>query len=334
MEPDPANSPRIKPAHGISQQPPRSARKRSRRESSSEASIAENVKPRLGTPGRLDGEDSTNVASSNDLATSYHSRTATWLGGTTDQSAGDYPDDVNLSSNRGVEDRRKFQRQEAIQSSDPATSDELADQLPSTDEGSPHDPMAVALGVGWRTIRMNDPLMQASTRASVKYIEKFYGLNDVVIVAEHPNELKLARTSNGIWIFGDETKCGALLADSWMNCIKELRSRGEFIWRGLQLRLPAISDASNGLVQSATEEHPIKDTVPMEDRIRQGEDFRLYSSPSGDPEASGSSDSGHWYPDNLFPTIKRPSPLQDEASADASDGGRMEVDLDDEMGMN
>lgn len=336
MEPDPAISPRTKPANSTLQQPSRSTRKRPRRESSSEPSIAEYVKPmdpltqRLGTPGRLDGEDMTNVASPNDLASSYHSRTANWLDGIPEQ----YPDDVTLSSNQGAEDRRKFQRQEAIQSSDSATSDELADQLPSTDEGPSHDSMAVALGVGWRTIMMNDPIMQALTRASVRYIERYYGLNDVTIVAEHPNDLKLARTSSGIWIFGDETKCGAHLADSWMDCIKEIRSRRGSVWQGLQLHRPAVKNASNGLVQSATEEYPNKDTMPMEGRTRQVEDFRLYSSPSGDPEALGSSDPGHWNPDNLFPTIKRSSPRTEEASAGASDGGRMEVDPDSEMGMN
>ncbi|KAL8762583.1 MAG: hypothetical protein Q9184_001437 [Pyrenodesmia sp. 2 TL-2023] len=331
MESDPAISPRIKPANGT-QQPPRSTRKRPHRESSSEPSIAELVKPMdplsqpLDTPGHLDGKD---------MTSSYHNRTATWLDGIPVQSAGEYPDDVTLPSNQGAEDRRKFQRQEAIQSSDPATSDEFAGQLPSIGEGFPHDSMAVELGVGWRTIRMDDPTMRgASTRASVRYIEKYYGLNDVIIVAEHPNELKLAETSSGIWIFGDETKCGALLAYSWMECIKEIRSRQGFIWQGLQLHYPAVRNASNGLVPSATEEHPNKNMMPMEGRTRQTEDVRLYSSPPGDPEASGSSNPGHWTSDNLFPTIRGPSLLEEEASAGASDGGRMEVDPDNQMGMS
>ncbi|KAI4200668.1 MAG: hypothetical protein LQ346_002330 [Caloplaca aetnensis] len=355
MEPDSAVSPHTKSANGISQEPSRSSRKRRHDESSSEPSIAEYVKPmdpltqRLGTPGRSDGEVVTDVAIPHGLATSYESRTETWLDGVPEQSVGDFPDDVTLSSNQGAEDRRKFQRQEASQTPDDITGNTSSDQPPSR-EGVEHDEMAVDLGVGWRSPELH-PNLKPQALAAAKYIEKHYPLNNVEVIAVHRNMLKLARTSTGLWIFGDETTRGAFLAHSWRDCINEIWSRQAFVWDGLQLYSPARLNTANQPLQPTIEEIPARDMMPMEDteehpnratlpmvgctRQQQVVDFQLHTSPSGgsNPE-DWKPDLVNWNPDHLYPNLKSSSPLREEESAGPSDESQAKLNPDSEMDIN
>ncbi|KAL8906910.1 MAG: hypothetical protein Q9207_001718 [Kuettlingeria erythrocarpa] len=355
MEPDSDVSPHTIPANGTSQEPSRSSRKRRHDESSSEPSIAEYVKPmdpltqRLGTPGRSDGEVLTDVAMPHSLATSYQSRTETWLDGVPEQSVGDFPEDVPSSSSQGVEDRRKFQRQETIESPDETTGNASSDQ-PTSTAGAEHDKMAVDLGVGWRSPELH-PRLKPEALAAAKWIERHYPVNNVEIIAVHRNLLKLAKTSTGHWIFGDETRRGAFLAHSWKDCIDQIWRRQAFVWDGLRLYSPVRLDTSDEPLQptiekvpnrdmmpmEGTEEHPNRATLPMAgySSQRQHIDFQLHSSPSGgsNPE-NWIRDLVNWNPDNLYSNLKPSSPLMEKESAGPSDESQVKLNPDSEMDMN
>ncbi|KAL9027329.1 MAG: hypothetical protein Q9196_004132 [Gyalolechia fulgens] len=112
---------------------------------------------------------------------------------------------------QNVDDRRKFQRQEP--------SDDL-----NQDSDVAHDPMALDLGIGWKSIG-EDPDRQAAARGWANFIQQHYSIGPVQILGRGTgNDSILAEACGSFYVFYGDLRYGALVALSWSECIQEFRS--------------------------------------------------------------------------------------------------------------
>ncbi|KAL8999574.1 MAG: hypothetical protein Q9188_005855 [Gyalolechia gomerana] len=110
-----------------------------------------------------------------------------------------------------AEDRRKFQRQEP--------SEHL-----NQDPGVAHDPMALDLGIGWKSIG-DDPDRQAAARGWANFIQQHYSIGAVKILAQGTGNVSiLAEACGRFYVFYGDLRYGAFVAVSWSECIEEFRS--------------------------------------------------------------------------------------------------------------
>lgn len=305
MDSDPI-SPLSKAMYTPPQSLPRSSRKRSRHESSGESAASFDGKIQRLYP-------SEGTSCQDHAGTSLEEQTG-------------HQDPLPLEiqpfdSNGGVEDRRKFKKQEGVQTTGASTGTWNVGQLSSTEEDLSHDPMTLELGLSWKSISKKSD-NQAAARGWVKYIEKRYALNDVSILAQHSNGYLLAGAHGGIYIFDQDISCGAFIADSWVDCVKQLQSRHAFVWQGCDLLHPVgsrVSSQPRGLNNANGQN---MDTTLEADTSQEA------SCPPLPNSAIMGSDWGPWNSDPFYPTGNLPNPQRNEEPGTPEQKSEKEADSD------
>lgn len=126
-------------------------------------------------------------------------------------SSSDEPDKVNEHIT-DAEDRRKFQCQRPGGGSTQDSTDLM------------HDPIALQLGVGWKSIG-DDSDRQAAARGWAKFIEENYQIGVIEILAQCTGDAwVLAKASRGYYIFEEHLRCGVFLARSWGDLVDVILS--------------------------------------------------------------------------------------------------------------
>lgn len=328
MDPDSAISPRSKPTRTAPQTSFGSSRKRSRDESSGEYSAFVDPKvPRLHAAARLQGDEGmADTDISNDIATSRRSQIQTHFEEQTEQQQQHQSSLAHQSSTsgEGAEGRRKFQKQEPIQSANTTSDSGLVGRIPSTLEDLFHESMTIQLGLGWKRIS-RDPDMQASARGWAKFVERRYPIDDVKILAKHTDGSFLGEARKGLYIFAHDLSFGAFIANLWTDCVTEFQSCCGSIWEGRQLLQPVGSRIVSESWGTAPMDDQNMDTMTTAGGPQKLQTRTPHSC------LTMVSDSGALIPDSLYPSGNHPGVHKKDGSIGSKARSQGEVDDKDRM---
>ncbi|KAL8933043.1 MAG: hypothetical protein Q9216_006546 [Gyalolechia sp. 2 TL-2023] len=192
---------------------PRHSRKRSRSETFGDDTSLH--MQRADPPNSPDSGDTDTVMSLDDTTSNVHKSVGLFsdsLNGPSGIGTSTSAELDNLGDHgKDAEDRRKFQRQEPNEDS-------------NGDPDVAHDPMALNLGIGWKSIG-DDPDRQAAARGWANFIQQNYLIDTVNIVAQDPgNDAVLAEAGGRFYVFYGDLRYGVFVAASWTECVEEFRS--------------------------------------------------------------------------------------------------------------